>query len=296
MIRLSGFADEMAETVDKQIDVLKRLNMKYASVRSVEGKRIEGYSVREFSQLVWNRMKSAGIRISSFGSMIGKIPVNDDEAYHVQLSQLENLCNMCEVSSCRYIRMFSFFIPENSHPDLYLEQVIDKLTGYLKIAEKHGVTLIHENEKDIYGNTALRCRNLFDIIDSSSFRGVFDPGGFVQCGDDVMNSWEILKKDILSFHIKDSLYSNRQNVLCGTGDACMKELLSKAVLEDHFDGFLTLEPHLVIFIGLGIQEKNSVDKIIEKNRAGDIESGFVMQYNALQEILKEIQGRKNGGR
>ncbi|MFR9160050.1 MAG: hypothetical protein ACLVJ8_06500 [Ruthenibacterium lactatiformans] len=36
--------------------------------------------------------------------------------------------------------------------------VIEKLRKFAAVAEKHDVILLHENEKDIYGDTGARCR------------------------------------------------------------------------------------------------------------------------------------------
>ena len=36
-------------------------------------------------------------------------------------------------------------------------------------------------------------------------------------------------------------------MLCGTGEGKIPELLHKAIVEEGYTGFLTLEPHLVLF-------------------------------------------------
>jgi sugar phosphate isomerase/epimerase len=295
MIRLSGFSDEIDEGIDRQMEVVHGLGMHYISLRNANGKNIGSYTVQEFRSEILAHMRPWDVHISSLGSLIGKIPIGDRDAYHEQLRMLESLCQICEAASCRYIRIFSFFIPVGELPELYIEQVIENLAGFVEIAQRHGVTLLHENEKNIYGNTAIRCKNVLDILDSPNLRGVFDPGGFVQCGEDVMSAWRILREDIVDFHIKDALYKTRQNVLCGTGDGKLEQLLRTAILKEHFDGLLTLEPHLVIFDSLNMQELNSADKIIEKNQAVDKVSGYKMQYEALQKILERMHPEAKTG-
>ena len=76
----------------------------------------------------------------------------EDEAGFVS-GGLERLCEICKLLDCRYIRMFSFFIPHGKDPDSYRDVVIEKLRKFAAVAEKHDVILLHENEKDIYGDT-----------------------------------------------------------------------------------------------------------------------------------------------
>ena len=48
--------------------------------------------------------------------------------------------------------------------DDYREKVIDRLGEFLEIAKSHDVILLHENEKEIYGDTGQRCKVLFDAL------------------------------------------------------------------------------------------------------------------------------------
>lgn len=287
-IVISGFADEIHPELDRQLEVLKRLGMDHICLRAADGKGIAEFTLEEFQQKVQLRLEQAGVKVSSLGSPIGKIGIDDDEAYAKQLQQLETLCQICQSCGCRYIRMFSFWMPKEQNPDDYTDKVLEKLAGFAKVAEKYDVILIHENEKDIYGDTAARCKVILDRLASPHFKAAFDFANFVQCGEDPEQCWELLKDQVVYIHIKDAVRGNNENVLCGTGDGKIPQLLKQIIRQDGYQGFLTLEPHLVLFDTLQSLETEDASKVIASNKAKDGAEGFTMQYNALVDILNAI--------
>ena len=287
-IMISGFADEIDPQLDVQLKVVKALGMDHICLRAADGKGIADYSVEEFQESILPRLNAAGVKISSLGSPIGKIDIHDEQAYAAQLEQLDTLCRICNLADCKYIRMFSFWMPKGEDPDSYTDLVLEKLAGFAKVAEKHGVILIHENEKDIYGDIGRRCKVILDRLASPHFKAAFDFANFVQCGEDPAECWELLKEHVVYIHIKDAVHGNNENVLCGTGDGKIPQLLKQAIREDSYEGFLTLEPHLVLFATLQSLETEDATKGIAHNKAKDGAEGFTMQFNALQEILKAI--------
>ncbi|MGM9588253.1 MAG: sugar phosphate isomerase/epimerase family protein [Candidatus Limivicinus sp.] len=287
-IVISGFADEIAPELDTQLKVVKELGMDHICLRAADGKGVADLTLEEFRDSILPRLNAAGVKLSSLGSPIGKIGIRDEEAYQTQLKQLDTLCQICNLSGCKYIRMFSFWMPKDENPDDYTDLVLEKLAGFAKVAEKYDVILIHENEKDIYGDIGRRCKVILDRLASPHFKAAFDFANFVQCGEDPADCWEMLKEHVVYIHIKDAVRGNNENVLCGTGDGKIPQLLKQAIRGDGYEGFLTLEPHLVLFDTLQSLETEDATKVISHNKAKDGAEGFTMQFNALQEILKAI--------
>ena len=285
---ISGFADEIHPNLDEQLKVVKALGMDHICIRAADGKGVAEYTPEEFQEKILPRLNAAGVGISSLGSPVGKIDIDDQAAYEKQLEQLENLCQICQMSGCRYIRMFSFWMPKGKDPADYTDAVLEKLRGFAQVAEKYDVVLIHENEKDIYGDTGARCRVILDRLASPHFKAAFDFANFVQCGEDPEVCWELLKDQVVYIHIKDAVRGNNENVLCGTGDGKIPQLLKRILREDGYRGFLTLEPHLVLFDTLQSLETEDASKVIVTNKAKDGAEGYAMQYHALMDILKDI--------
>jgi len=162
------------------------------------------------------------------------------------------------------------------------------MRGFLQIAKNYGIILIHENEKDIYGDTGMRCKNLMEALSDPCFLSAFDFANYVQCKEDPVECWDLLKNYVAYIHIKDAVVSNKENVVCGTGEGRIKEILERAILKEGYEGFLTLEPHLVVFDALSDLELADAKNIIIENKAKNGAEGYAMQYYALCGILETI--------
>ena len=107
-ILISGFADEISPDFDEQLRVVTSLGMEYISLRTADGKGIADYTAEEVEEKLLPRLREANVKVSSLGSPIGKINVDDEKAFEKQLVQMEELCKICKVLDCKYIRMFRF--------------------------------------------------------------------------------------------------------------------------------------------------------------------------------------------
>ena len=74
--KISGFSDEIEKSVDVQFEVLNKLNIKYFEVRGVDGKNISTLTDEEVLTLK-SKMEQYGIKVSSIGSPIGKIKIEE---------------------------------------------------------------------------------------------------------------------------------------------------------------------------------------------------------------------------
>ena len=69
----------------------------------------------------------------------------------------------------------------------------------------------------------------------------------------------------------------------------LQKSLKRAIKEEGYQGFLTLEPHLVLFDALQSLETENAENIIKENKAKDGAEGYSMQYHALIDILDSIE-------
>lgn len=295
-IHVSGFSDEISSDFDTQLETVKNLGMEYISIRGVNEKNFSEYTIEEVKEYIKPKLDEYKVKVSSIGSPIGKVFIDDEEGFGKQISLLEKLCEMAKILDCKYIRMFSFYMPKDKNPEDYKDEVIKKLKIFIEIAEKHDIVLLHENEKDIYGDISSRCLTIFKEVGSEHFKGIFDFANFVQCMEDTRECYELLKEYIVYYHIKDAVKEDKENVVCGTGQGKIEEILTDAI-KDGYKGFLTLEPHLVIFDSLKDLELEDVNNIIKKDKGLDGKSAYALQYNSLVNILKSIDFRlkKIGG-
>lgn len=274
--QISGFADEIASDLNRQIEVLKQLGISWVEFRSADGINVADYTLEQ-AAAVKEKLDQNGIRVSAIGSPIGKIGI--EEAFEPHLKSLEHVMDVAEVMGCKYIRMFSFFIPEGKNPEEYRDAVMERMEQMVAAAKRRGFVLLHENEKEIYGDTAPRCLELLKRFGGENFKCTFDFANFVQCGQDTLEAYELLAPYISYIHVKDAKTANGEVVLPGDGDGHLPQVLQK-LDEKGYDGFLSMEPHLVDFGGFAMLEKDG-----KKMKDGDGARAFGDAYEALEGLL-----------
>ena len=276
--KISGFSDEISADINTQFEAFKRLGISYFEPRGIDGKNISTLTEDEAKELL-SKMNEYGIKASSIGSPVGKIDISDDFEPHFEM--FKNVVTIAKILGAKYIRIFSFYNREDWNEETRCE-VIKRFHTLLDYAKENGVVLLHENEKDIYGETIDTCLELMKELSCDNFKAVFDPANFVQAGQDTKKAYELLKPYIAYMHIKDSL-ANGDIVPAGDGNGNIEYILDD-LLKNGYDGFISLEPHLGSFEGLAELELD--DKMTKLEKGG--EHTFRIAYNALENIIDKI--------
>lgn len=240
MFTLSGFADEISPDLTVQLDTLEGLGIRYLELRGVWNKNVLALDDREI-KAIKTELATRGIKVSAIGSPIGKIKIDDPFGPH--LKDFRRAIDVAEYLECPYVRIFSFYVPEGE-ADAYRPHVLDRLGALLDEAEGHAVTLLHENERHIYGDIPRRCLDILATFDSPQLRMTFDPANFVLCGvRPFTEGYALLKEYIAYLHIKDAKMAQQEIVPAGEGDGELLPLF-QALVQNGFEGFASLEPHL----------------------------------------------------
>lgn len=243
MIRLSAFADEISADLDEQISVLLSEGVHYIDLRSVWGINVVALSDEQLEE-VKRKLDTHGIGVAAIGSPIGKVPI--DSSFDDHLQQFERAIKAAHILNSSYIRVFSFYPPSDeptADPASYRDEVLRRVREMTARAEKAGVVLVHENEKDIYGDIIERNVDLLRSVDNQHFRSVLDPANYLQCEQiPYPDAYEATKPWLAYVHVKD-VRPDGTLAVAGDGAARWPDLLQR-LRTDGYSGFLTLEPHL----------------------------------------------------
>ena len=199
-IIVSGFADEIDPQLDVQLKVVKELGMEYICLRAADGKGIADYTVEEFKESILPRLKARRVKVSSLGSPIGKIDIDDEAAYEKQLAQLDTLrtqqigiiggsgVKAGRETLLRKVEAFQKLLVNPKHNPLILPVVAAKHrlmqfhgTDQQHIAGSQQIAAVFNNILDISGQEEIHFikvvmmeRNLFQI-------GIFIPKNLKGC-------------------------------------------------------------------------------------------------------------------
>ncbi len=241
MWTLTGFGDEISPDLDVQLATLGEENLRYIDFRGVWNKNVLDLSDDELARFQAG-LDDAGLKVSSVASPIGKVPITSDFA--PQLDAFGRALQIARMFDTPYVRIFSYYLPEGDDPARYRDEVMNRMQQLVQAAADEPVTLIHENERGIYGETPERCFDIFSTVDSPKLRAVWDPANFLHSDIQAFpEGYELLRPYIAYVHVKDYIMAQKQMTPAGEGEAHWPEMLT-ALHGSGFDGFFSLEPHL----------------------------------------------------
>lgn len=277
MIRLCAFSDEADDSLRGQVAALHRNDITLTELRSVYGKNVSALTVQEATE-IRRTLNGEGISVWSVGSPLGKCDIGISEQEWIE--QVKNICAVACALGSDKIRAFSFF---NAYEQR--ERVFDYLNQAAHVAKGFAVTLYHENEKDVYGDTYERVVELMQHVEG--WRFVYDPANFIQCGQTAEKTLQLVQK-CSYFHIKDVVAQTGELVPAGEGDGKIDKLLSYI----DKDTVLTVEPHLAIF-GAYSQIDDTEMKLKHLFKSND--EAFDAAVDAIKNLLAKNGWKNHNG-
>ena len=277
-MRLCAFADEAAESLFGQIEAMQKNGISLLEIRHINGENIKDISTSKAKE-IRKTLDAEGISVWSVGSPIGKYPLGEDFAPH-----LDDFCRtaeLAEILGASRMRIFSFFPEKGAEKERTKEEALSRLG---KICEKAPawLKLCHENEKEIFGEDIAACLAIHKAL--PRIRAVFDPANFVQCGVDAAQAWEALAPYVEYMHVKDAR-ADGTNVLAGDGEGKLPLLLCKYAAMG--GDVVTLEPHLIKFIGLDKLENGNNVKMQSIYKTGA--EAFDAAAKRLKKLISDME-------
>ena len=245
---LSGFGDEIDDDPAVQIAVLQALGASHIEVRSAWGTNIVDLSDEQLRTLA-ELLADKDMKVSAIASPIGKVDVSLPVEHEVE--RLRRAANAAKVLDAKYIRIFSFYYGESVPVESIRDDVIERMRALAAVAEQEGVVLLHENEKDIFGDVPDRVLDIIETVNSPALKVAWDAANFVQVGvKPFEEAYGKLRPHLEYLQVKDALFANGHVVPAGEGDGDVLRTV-EALKADGYTGFASLEPHLAGAHGLG---------------------------------------------
>ena len=236
---LVAFGDKIAADLDVQMDELDKVGIKGIELRTIGDKNIADLSLIEAYTLK-QKLNARDFFVAAIASPIGKVSITED--FEAEFKRFKHVVALAKIMATNYIRMFSFYLPEDAVPETYQGEVIRRWQQFAAYAKEYNVVLLHENEKKIFGDNAVRCLTLLQVLNTPHVRATFDPANFIQVGQDPLAAYALLKDYVAYVHMKDATAEGEVvPVREGTGQI---QTLLQTLLNDGYEGCLSIEPHL----------------------------------------------------
>lgn len=244
MFKLSAFADEISPDLNAQIATAKACGVTHFELRSVNKVNVLDFDDTLKAE-VKAKLDAAGIGVAAIGSPVGKVPIDQPWEGDHEL-RFRRAVELAHYFNAPLIRLFSYFNTKSGESVLkHRDEVIRRFRAKVAYIDsiKSPVTLVHENEKEIYGEMGRECLDLMKTIEHPRLRSAFDFANFVQCKERPLPIWPSLKPYSVHIHIKDALLASGKVVPAGQGDGDVAAILID-LAKSGYSGFLSLEPHL----------------------------------------------------
>ncbi len=248
MLKLAAFADEISPDLDEQIRVCRDNDVTHFELRGVRGLNVLDFP-NDLRLEIRTKLRDHGMGVGSIGSPIGKAKIN--ESWDAHFDRFKIAVELADFFEAPFVRIFSYYSPDPSEDVRnYRDEVLRRMQAKVDHIGASGVALVHENEKDIYGDLGRHCLDLMRAVDSPKLRCAFDFANFVQCGEHPRDNWPLLKPYTAHIHIKDATFGGPAGgigkvVPAGEGDGDIAAILADAY-QSGYRGFLSLEPHLKV--------------------------------------------------
>jgi sugar phosphate isomerase/epimerase len=245
---LSGFGDEIDADPVVQLAVLRALGSRHIEVRSAWGTNVVDLSDEDLDRLA-GLIASKGMAVSAVASPIGKSLITSD--FSTEIGRFGRAVAAARRLETRYIRIFSFYRPAGMPVEASRDEVLRRLSAFADVAARAGLILVHENEKEIYGDIPARVLDVVESVGSDALRVAWDNANFVQVGvKPYTDGYRRLRPYLEYLQVKDALFATGTVVPAGEGDGELRETLT-ALRDDGYAGFASLEPHLAEQSALG---------------------------------------------
>jgi sugar phosphate isomerase/epimerase len=244
MLKLAAFADEIGPELDDQIRVCRENGVSHFELRGVRGLNVLDFP-KDLREEIRTKLRDNGMGVASIGSPIGKAKINDSWEQHFERFKIA--VELSQFFGAPFIRIFSYYPPtKDDDVARYRDEVIRRMRAKVEYIQSLPVTMVHENEADIFGEHGKECEDLLSAVGSPKLRCAFDFANFVIAGDRPRDNWPLLKPYTVHFHIKDAKFGPVMNIVApGEGDGDIGPILADAY-QSGYRGFVTMEPHLKV--------------------------------------------------
>lgn len=248
MWTLSAFADEIDPDVKTQCATLNELGISHVEFRSAWDTNVLDLTDQQVEETAAILLEH-DLEVSSIGSPVGKINIEDD--FDAHLVRADRALAVAERLGAPFVRIFSFFLRPDQAPERHRDEVMRRMAALAARAEPTGVVLLHENEKDIYGDVPERVLDIVESVGSPALRLAWDPANYVQVGvTPFTDGYAKLRPHTVYIQVKDAVAATGDVVPAGEGDGQLRETV-RALAADGFDGFFSMEPHLGAYTAFG---------------------------------------------
>ncbi len=259
VLRLAGFADEAADSIEGQCAVLRHLGWSNIELRAVDGKQVADLSEDEFDHVL-TTLEENGISVCSLGSNIANWGQSILSPFEDTKSLVERTLPRAKALGAKFVRIMSFKIQTDSEgrvlADQNEEEIFRRLRYITNAFSDEGILPVHENCFSYGGLSYEHTLKMLEHV--PGLRLVFDTGNppidvdvrtpFPYSYQSSYEFFKAVRPYISHVHIKDSWKGEdgtEHFTFPGEGKGDVEKIVTE-LERDGYDGYYSMEPHMAV--------------------------------------------------
>jgi len=245
MFKLSVISDEVSQDLERVAKFAKRFNLDGIEIRTVWN--MPPQDLVERSSEIRKIMSKYDLVVPCIASPFFKADLDSEEEYKQHISILRRVIELAKSLDTNLIRIFTFW--RKGPLDEYLDRILSKFEEPLDIVKEEGVIVAIENEPSTHVNNGRRLAQFLDALGNPKYvKALWDPGNDISDPEGEIpypDGYNYVRGRIVHIHIKDAVrlaLGKAEPRPVGGGDVDYVGQL-KALIEDKYEGFLSLETH-----------------------------------------------------
>ena len=252
---LTGIADEAGRDIETQIQAHRELGWDAIELRLVNhGMNVAGELPDDDFDRVYGALQEAEMKVTCFASRIANWSRHIRDDFAMDREDLIRTIPRMKRLGVGVTRVMSWKGEGVPEPE-WRDEAVRRMKELSRIASGEGITLAHENCDGWGGLSASHMLELKQAVDSPNFVLLYDMGNTISHGLDPDDFFRTIRGRFDYLHVKDARVNpeggrSADYTYCGEGDARLAEYLKKILLEDGYDGVISIEPHVAAVVHL----------------------------------------------
>ncbi len=213
---LSGFVDEVFDTLDDQINFANQMGMKFICLRffklSSDSKKMNVFDLSEAqAREVRKKLDDAGLVADVAGLPIGKLDNTIDDGifetvnFSVVLEKAKRFAPISEILGVSFARVFGGNLSDTVEFSEVSKQVVEQIAQVVEVFSQVGVFTAVENEGFTACPTAEAVAHVCEKVGSDYCGAIFDEANQIAIGDDydyALTALKVVAPYLVSVHAK----------------------------------------------------------------------------------------------